>query len=140
MLIERYSDEGFEPQLQRLLIDDVEYHKRPWEDNLELYWPDYDPEEPFIQMTKRRYFEERPFYLENEKYLRKGIWAFPAGKYDRFYLNHLKGEPRKNIAELDDNAICLLPSSQFIGRAINFLSYPEMFIPEQSLKYLKIIE
>lgn len=142
MLIERYSDSGFEPQLQiGHLIEDIEYYKRPWEENVEIYYNNGVYDEVVLRRMELTYLEHRDFYIDNEEYLRCGVWAFPFGQTDSFYLNHLhSGIPQRYVAEIPDDVICFLPDNQLKMQAIEFMGYPEMFIPEQSLVGLQIIE
>ena len=142
MLIERYSDFGFEPQPQiGHLIEDIAYYKRPWEENVNIYYSNGFYNDIVLQRMERSYNEVRDFYIENEEYLRCGVWAFPYGQADDFYLNHLHGNiPQRYIAEIPDDAICFLPDNQLKMFAIDFMGYPELFIPEQSLFDLEIIE
>ena len=145
--IERWSDHGFEPQIQTYHMD---MFKKKINMNVEEIVASFNcPTKADYEYWTYMFKKEKQWFIKYyEKYknmLKSGIWVFAYGCKDDLLLNHLDHEVPKHVGYLPENTIVLpgtfssvlrwmdpMPIGEYFGK------FTDCFVPEQSLKGLII--
>lgn len=136
MKVYRYSDTGFEPQLQthhyktniKPYLDD-----ETWQELLDCC----QGNEYQLSLLKKGRDILKPFYEEHLLDFKYGIWVFTTENFHKMSLNHLKRRVAKWEAELPDNTLVYDVNWEKQTRLSDPINKPfGCYVPERSLEFL----